>query len=229
MNNTSAGSTVIKNITAILEATELLEDEVMPSIYKSMSEQISNFMAAETFSGSADPYADDGQFFLDSDWLVPEETAKTDDQALAWYYMYSTAWESSDSTAGDQLESLVGERGGHFEFIFMINRKEIPGSPKKREFEQFCAKTSNDYPQIKKSGFIFRDSEWHLEWKLDINKLAECYEQEVIEDALAPLKDALNKIKIAHPEFKKIVDLARSQFENQRASSDQADRVSVSK
>lgn len=73
---------------------------------------------------------------------------------------------------------------------------------------------NQDHPKIELAGFQFEPSEgtWFLPWKLDAKLLAENYVSDSIEDALGPVREALEKIEAIHPLFVKIVEAAQQQF-----------------
>ncbi len=213
MSNLRAGGVAIKNIESILDAFELLEEEVLQKIYKQIEIEVAEWINSENMEGESNPLSNDGVFFLDSGWVISEDTAKTRDQAVAWYYMASSTWNEDSSTSLQDLGALVGERSEYFAFVFKINKKELPAPPKKQaDFTAFCNKAHAAQTPIGGAGFRFMDGEWHLPWVFDKNKLAECYEQGSLADAMEPFRAALASIKKAHPAFMEIVDEAKRTF-----------------
>jgi hypothetical protein len=210
MSNFRAGAVAIKNVASILDAVELLEDEVVAEIYSQIEAQLFEWATTEGLPGEFG--ISNGIYFFDQSWEIDENVAKTGDPHAAWYYIYSSSWTGDEITSLKDLGALLGEREGEFEFVFTIHTKELPRKPKKAEFIAFCNKAHNAKTLISESGFRFADGEWHLPWCIDKDKLAECYEQGSIEDAMDPLKVALTNIKKAHPAFMEIVEEAKRAF-----------------
>ena len=122
------------------------------------------------------------------------------------------------------LMKIIPMKTGGFQRYFLHEQDEqVFGSPliqktanaNKRTWRAFAIQMNQDFPAIAEAGFLFEVDEgtWFLPWKLDATLTSEKYCIDAIEEALGPVKEALQKIENnAHSSFEKVVHAAREQF-----------------
>jgi hypothetical protein len=110
------------------------------------------------------------------------------------------------------LTALLAARRQRIGFRFSVVRSLL--NVRIGAWRTFASEKNQECPEIEKRGFQFepREGTWFLPWQINADLLAETYVSDAIEDALGPLKEALERIHVVYPIFVELVESAQQHF-----------------
>ncbi|MEX0958326.1 MAG: hypothetical protein WDZ63_03475 [Burkholderiales bacterium] len=198
MSDRQAGALIISNI-GVLEEVAHHAEEVEKSVFGEIDRLISEWTEKKGWEGKSEFYEEEDTWFAPATWRKPNGNQ---DDYHAFY-----CWEFDDS-ADDTwyLSSLVGAAKGRSGFRLKVEHSAFGVS--RWDWKSFAGSKLGDYPQLQEAGFLYTSGDWFLPWRLDIKKLADAYKEDVLVDALDPVRTALKTIDAAHPFFDQLVKQA---------------------
>lgn len=211
-----AAKLIIEKIHLLEEAHTLLEDEITPRIFKVIDEILEEFITFEKWKGSINFTESDSSEFAPIDWQVnPNESFKYQD----FYARYTLTIEDSHITDVNSshwwLSCLTKSSKEKMIFTFYPWFANFNISNKKawKNFAlEFQKNHNTKMDELEIIGFKYIASEvgWFLPIEgIEASKLAQAYFDDELNDVLAPIKDALEKIKEAHPIFEEFIQSAK--------------------
>ena len=206
MSDNEAGALVIENIAMLEEAIALVNGEVSEKIFQAIDFVIKDWVKENGCDGCFNWFEAE-TYFGALDWKIGSEAEAS---WIAWFVM------DRRGTLDDEfnLTSCLGVRDTQIGFRFTINYGNL-AKIKKYDWRKFTDQMNLEYPEIENIGFQYEpkeDGTWFLPWRLDGKLLAECYRQDTIEDAMEPIKEALENLKVSLPLFDKIIEKAQIKF-----------------
>lgn len=215
MQHKQAAKSIIENIQMLEQANAFIFDvlhlEVFKAIDKVILERVEQF--EDEMIGIYD-FHDKGEFFLSKEWEKPNfdvANSKSWDENYAYYALTNEG--VSDKENHWWLSNFFENDLDIAVFNFDLERKSFENGNKK-EWKLFTAAMNDKYTVLEQLGFKFNpEGNWYLPiTALNQKEVADNYVSDTLEDALTPIKDALNILEQAHPIFKEIVQHAIVKF-----------------
>lgn len=201
-----AGRLIIENISAIQEAHLLLTGELSEQVFRVVDETIESWAKKNDWRGTFSFLDDDdGTFFYPSEWQVIADEA---DGVVASFALASL---NADDDREEWLTRLLGAGEERVCFWFSVEYGDLRF--KKKQWKTFAGEQNEQRPEIANAGFQFNATEgtWSLPWKIDAKALADGWGNDTMEDAMEPLRVALERIKSVSSSFDEVVKAAREQ------------------
>lgn len=204
-----AGKMILSHINLFNEAVVMFSNVIEPAVKGAIDECVQAFAKEEKW---------DGQFELKDEnencWLAPKQwdIAEKDDepQSKAWFII------DAIQRQGDYLTALFCSQGSASgEAGFMFNALEARFGKKTAWNKSFLQVDSSAMVELKRLGFkVVENSDgkktFFLPISIDSEKLAETWgndgEFAESDECFGPIKDALEKIKMAWPIFDAILN-----------------------
>ncbi|MBV5273159.1 MAG: hypothetical protein JZU52_05805 [Lamprocystis purpurea] len=209
MDNEEAAALIIKNIAMIEEANRLLQGDLSEKVFGAIDQTIQSWMddlEGLEWVGSFD--------FWNSRWgtyFGPEQWKTGDEEAEHWIASFDLG-AIGDDDGEEWLTALLAARRQRIGFRFSVDRSLL--NVKIKAWRTFASEKNQECPEIEQGGFQFepREGTWFLPWQINADLLAETYVNDAIEDALDPLKEALERIHVVYPIFVELVESAQQHF-----------------
>ncbi|WP_295588480.1 hypothetical protein [uncultured Lamprocystis sp.] len=206
MCDKQAAALIIENIAMLEDAMRLLNGELSESVFSAIDRTIEAWAAGMEWDGCFEFWTEDsGTSFGPGQWQTGEQRD--------WIAYFSI--DVIDDDDEEWLTALLAARQSRIIFKFCFDRAQLPNATR-RALNHFVRQINRkpEYAGIERAGFRFDRAEgsWHLPWTIDAKLLAETYVNDTIEDALEPVRKALEKINDVYPLFARIVESAREQF-----------------
>ncbi len=210
MSDKQAAFLIIENIAMLEEANRLLQGELSKNVFAAIDKTIQTWAKKMDWDGAFEFWTEKDFYFGPKQWQPSSE------QSEDWI-----GWFSIDAVNPDKeewLTTLLAARQGEIGFKFTVDYVLFPNVGK-RAWRAFASQQNHEHPEIEKAGFQFdpREGSWFLPWKIDAKRLAQAYVDDAIEDALGPLREALERIKDVDPTLATLVESAQHQFGVDRA------------
>ena len=213
MSNNEAKSLIIKNLSMLETVKNVFDTEIAPKICEEICKLIKNWAEEQNFNGEYELWKDKYFWFYQENWKYIIEQEQD-----AWVADYTFIFVDKgeeihidDSDIYYFLSPFINVGPLRAGIKFSIERKAVKAGTL-REWKKFVH-GHKSYVELMKIGFEPIDSgNWFISWSLDSGSLANAYESENIADALNPILQVLDKIKIAHPIFEKLIYDAKKNF-----------------
>lgn len=209
MDNEEAAALIIRNIAMIEEANRLLQGDLSQKVFGAIDQTIQSWVEALEgleWVGSFD--------FWNGRWgtyFGPEQWRAGDEEAEHWIASFDLG-AIGDNDEEEWLTALLAACQQRIGFRFSVDRSLLNVGI--RAWRAFASEKNQEYPEIEQAGFQFepRKGTWFLPWQINADLLAESYVNDAIEDALGPLKEALEQIEFVYPAFVNLVESAQENF-----------------
>jgi hypothetical protein len=193
-----AGALILNNIGMLNEASLLMTGTIDLEIFGKIKEEIEQWQEEAGWKGAADWYAD-------SMWIGPPAWA-IDSESDSWRAYFDCDREKDDPSDAFDLASLCGSGSVRVGFRFIATADYFGN---KRQWLNFCNKSLPAAASgLQKLGFTYEKGSWFLPVTLSKTELAAAYEGEEYEEALQPIRLALDQLKAAQPIFDEIIRTA---------------------
>jgi len=212
-NSNELHQLVIRNL-AILEAAPKVVEEIEKSIFSAINSRIKNWYEEKDWEGIADFYGDDNETCM-----YPSGWPKDEDSNYNAYYTFEA---TNDDDYTHYLSALTGmaPSGNSFPYEFglwfAVNAKAITGQPNK-VWKEYLIEQVKLHPELEQAGFkIFSENRRSLYHpvRIDAELLAQSYPD--VDEALAPLDQALKSLDDVHPIIDKILKNALLEFKTEK-------------
>ncbi|NWK73427.1 hypothetical protein HYG93_03845 [Acinetobacter sp. SwsAc6] len=215
MSHSQAEILIIQNIQLLEQSRELLENTVEKKFFDTIDQIIKNHTQSsdEDFIGVYDFYEDE-TWFLPNVWSLESfdiENSKTHKNVYAYYELIH---EGNNDTNYWRLSNYFSNEYDKAVFNFTFWKNSF-SNYSKAAFKLFCSEQNNKFIELKKLGFQFNldGQNWYLPIPfLNQEDVIQNYQNDTLEDALAPIKSTLDILIQAHPIFNEIVQSAKIQF-----------------
>lgn len=215
MDNQEAAALLIENIDMFEQATLLLNEiEKGERIKNAVKQKIKDWVSNS-----------------DGEWLFDDETLDDKGEVYfmhkscelnkegSWIAYFHLTLEFADKDKQDcwLLTSYCGKGKNRYGIRFAFEPKSFDEVTSRKELKKYFQQKSEEFTKLQKNEFKFQGTDegwWFLPFNLDAKKLASAYSGNTFEDALVPIEQALNKVKDAWPEFKRLVDATAEKFPN---------------
>lgn len=217
MEHKQAAKLIIENIQLLEQANNLILGELGKYFFGAVDQviKVNAIEIDETIIGLYDLY-NNQIWFISEKWkkeMFDFENKKTWNDMYAWYELDTENDENGLSNF--YISHFFNNELNRIVFRFSLSRNSF-NKISAKYWKAFISQMNQTYPQIEKLGFKFNDEadgNWYIPIvSLDQKSVAENYVNEILEDALTPITDALDILKQAHPYFDKIVQTAIAKF-----------------
>lgn len=204
-----AAAIVMRNFAMLEDVWKVYTEIVGPDVFTEVDKVISSWISDSEWAGESKLWDDDEMWFAPSSWQRLDKNKdyeETDDYDA--YYSWTFVKEGKIYDGSDGIYWISPFFGvGQFQVGFYLNVEfRNLGYQKKNMWKKFLQEHDLS-EKIRELGFIqLNDGTWFLPWKLDANLLADAYLSDTLVDALQPLALSLEKIKVAHPLFEKVIE-----------------------
>lgn len=217
MEHNPAAKLIIENIQMLEHAAHLLESVIHKKIFNTIDQVIKDSVLEfnDDMIGIYDHYENE-TWFLSSSWKFEPfniENNKTHNNIYAFYMLETDNLKNEKPSWW--ISHLFSNSYDQAVFSFCIYKNGFL-KISKSELKQFCIQQNDEYPILQQIGFRFDPNinRWYLPISfLDQKTVSKHYENDTLEDALAPFNEALNILKQAHSTFNLIVQAAKKQFQ----------------
>lgn len=208
-NSNELHKLVIRNL-AILEAAPKVVEDIERSVFAAINSRIRNWYESRKWEGIATFNGVDGETSI-----YPSGWPKDEDGKYQAGYSFEP---TNDVDYTHYLSALTGMASSdnffpyEFGLWFYVDQRAITGQPNK-VWKKYLADQFDLYPELKLGGFnIFSGDRGLLYCPVQINAeiLAQSYPE--VDEALAPLDQALKSLADLHVVFDKIVKNAVMKF-----------------
>lgn len=196
----NAGSVILANLAMFDEATLLFESQISPAFLQTFDKVINEFAKKENWFVQAS-FADDEEcWFALPNWNIG--TQKKYDYS-AWLVIENC----SDEDNSFYLANLCGI-GDALGFKFRVEAKHFGGVKK---WNNFYLKIGADFQSaLAELGFSEqKNGEFFIAIKLDLQKVVQAWEDKAYDEAMQPVIEVLEKIKLAMPIFNELLAKAK--------------------
>lgn len=218
MSHSPAEILIIQNIQLLEQSRELLENTVEKKFFDTIDQIIKHNtqLSEKDFIGIYNFY-EDQTWFLPNEWSLESfdiENSKTHNNVYAYYELIH---EGNSDTNYWRLSNFFSNEHDKAVFNFTFWKNSF-SNYSKTSFKEFCSEQNNKYPQLEGLGFHFNldNQNWYLPIPpLNQEYVIENYKNNTLEDALDPIKNALDILIQAHPIFNEIIKSAKIKFSQQ--------------
>ncbi|OTG75447.1 hypothetical protein B9T26_05540 [Acinetobacter sp. ANC 4169] len=216
MSNKQAACLIVENIQYLEQAKKLLEGEITENLHNAVDTKIRDYIEGvdNQWSGVFNFYEENNTQFAPESWRAKDGTEFKHQYFYARYFLGC----ESDAIGGDGTEwwlsTFLKNDVDHMVFNFYPWIDNYLKCTKK-DWKIFANEKNQIHPEIEQLGFKYNATEgaWYLIIEgIDPVVFIENYENDSLEDALAPIIDALNKLEKVHPFFNEIVQKAITKF-----------------
>jgi hypothetical protein len=199
---------VIQNL-AVLEQAPVVAEEVDDKVMRAIDRRVENW------ASSRPEWWVDADYDKDLCHFGPESWPHDPDDRKAYYYLGSTS-EKDDEDYLYYVSALTGAVPIEFGIWFEVDapwltRRTGRGARPRAAWQEFLAAQLVGRQRLQSSGFRLLRGGLFLPVRLSADDLANAY-PDALDDALAPLDDALIKLEETHFEIDTIVKAATSKF-----------------
>ena len=216
MSNVNAVKLIIENIQLLEQAKQFIEGETSEKFLVAVDTKIQEKIKEFGWIGIFNFYETNNLWFLPKNWkedsLSIEESKK-----FEGLYAYYELWSRQEGEVSNEwwLTSFLPNDNEKMVLNFEIDFTKFKVKPSKKERLFFTLNANNLYPDIEKNGFKYdgENGHWYLSIvSLDTQEIIKNYESDTLEDALAPIIEALDKLKQTHSYFDEIIQSAIAKF-----------------
>jgi len=202
-----AGALAIKNIAVIEQAYDLIaneiEDKIMIKMEKLIYKKLPNSEWESDLSGSDDECAKEA-------WISKSNWQDEDGNFLAKFSM----WEELPKKGGSNwyITEMCGLGEVETGFAWRAKYDQRCLGLDKKKWKLFADKKNRECPKLEKIGFVYNADEgtWFLPIRIDVDKLAEAWQNEELDDYLSGVVDGCMHLIIkAMPVFDSILKEAK--------------------
>ncbi|OAL88383.1 hypothetical protein [Acinetobacter terrae] len=216
MEHKQAAKLIIENIQLLEKANnlinEVLSEELSNEIDQIIQNEVENF---ETEIIGIYDFTDSDTWFLSTQWKIEPfelENSKTHNNLYAFYQF--TNEERNKHTNNWWMSNLFENETDQMVLCFSFWKNGF-NKASGNDWKRFALEMNQNYPILEQLGFKFNvnNQTWYMPINyLDQKLVVENYMNETLEDALTPIKEALEKLKLAHPTFNQIVQNTINKF-----------------
>lgn len=216
MSNKQAGKLIIENIQMLEEAIALLNGDLSQQIFgeieKIVKEKVSTY--AGEWQGEYALFDDWALSIAPCSWRVQNTDNFTHKDCFARVVLkYET--KNSENDTNEYLLTAFFDNPLDVMVLSFIPWYDSYLNCTKKTWKKFANNQNEQYLELETLGFKYSptEGEWSLPIaSLDQKKVAECYVEDNLADALTPISDAFDKLHQAHPYFEKIVAAAKDEL-----------------
>lgn len=216
MEHKQAAKLIIENIQLLEQANKLIDEILSEEIFDEIDQIIQNEVEKfETEMIGIYDFNDSETWFLSSRWKIESfelENSKTWNNLYAFYELTNKG--QNDHTNNWCMSNLFVNDIDQMVLCFSFWKNGF-NKASGNDWKRFAQEMNKNYPQLEQLGFKFsvNNQTWYIPINyLDQKLVVENYMNETLEDALTPIKEALEKLKLAHPTFNQIVQNAINKF-----------------
>lgn len=214
MSTEKLDALIIRNLSDLDTAAKRLYDDIQIRIAKAIDDIVESWTKKCSWVTTSTFHKDEIIYIAPPEWKSPDP--QDADNWLAWF-----AFEpgSGDNIGGDDATSyfdtfwltrLCGVGHGMLCFRWHYGAEALGVTkPKWKKFVQVHIQRI-----VEKTGFTYEDSTgcFFNPLRVDSEKLAVAIEEDAAEDALQPIRDALDQLLAATPEFDALLKDAKKHF-----------------
>lgn len=210
---------IIENIQYLEQAKKLLEGEITENLHNAVDTKIRDYIEGfdNQWSGIFNFYEDNNIQFAPESWRAKEGNDFKHQHFYARYFLGCESDEVGGEGTAWWLSTFLKNDVDHMVFNFYPWRENYLKCTVK-DWRTFANEKNLVYKDIEQNGFKYnaKEGSWYLIIEgIDPKAFLENYESDDLDDALEPIKVALEKIKIVHPYFDEIVKAAKEKFNNE--------------
>ncbi|WP_058553363.1 hypothetical protein [Thiohalocapsa sp. ML1] len=207
MVDNEAAALVIENIAMLEDAMALANGELGEEVFAEIDRVICHWADARGWKGKFSFWDDETSLWA-TEWV---RIGEGEEQWIAWFEL-----DAEDPDEDTWLTRLLGARRGRIGFAFHADLGA--GKP---AWKRFAREFHQAHPEIEKSGFEYNDKDgsWFLPFKVQAKALAEAYANDALDDAMEPLRDALERVGSVYPTFAELVEAGKRKFVSESAAS----------
>lgn len=198
---------IIRNLRDVDLAAKRIDNEIEPRIAKALDDIVGSWAKRHRWDG-AFGWEEDVLRVMPPDWRSPD----ADEEKWFSYFKLYAGYGDDFSGEGDQdyfwLTRFCGVGNGKICFRWEYGDALGATKPKWKRFVQPYVQS------IRKVGFEYEDGSglFFIPVRVDAEKLASVIEENNIEEALQPVRAALDRLLSAKPQFDGMLKDAKKQF-----------------
>jgi hypothetical protein len=209
MTKTDAGALIIRNLGVFEEASKLLSHEIERDIFAEIDRLVKDWASDHDWCGKFDWWKD--QLSLaPREWVISEKDYEV--QAHFEFWMrHSDDEGETDKSDYWYLTRLCGAGINDLGFKWYEIPAYLGTQGNRIRWKAFVRTRALPFEKL---GFQFEEERgrFYMPVRLDQGRLAQAYEKGGIEDALTPVRDALDKLQRSVGAFTGLIKDARREF-----------------
>jgi hypothetical protein len=208
MVDKEAAALVIENIAMLEDAMALANGDLGEEVFAEIDRVIGHWADARGWKGKFSFWDDDETSFWATEWV---RTGERGEEWIAWFQLDAVDPDEEETW----LTALLGARRVRIGFAFHVDL-----GAGKLAWKRFAREFHQAHPEIEKSGFEYNDKygNWFLPFKVEAKALAEAYANDALDDAMEPLRDALERAGSVFPVFAELVEAGKRKFVSESAA-----------